>query len=104
MTTKTLIAAAFSAAVLVPLPLLAADDNDATMWPDRAKPTTQTPQQKARITPRADEAMSGTAAAARGSTRPVYDPPIRPSAAGRLRPDGTPERGTSRDAAAAGAK
>jgi hypothetical protein len=104
MTTKTLIAAAFSAVILAPLPALAADDNDATMWPDKAKPTTQTAQQKARVTPRADEAMSGTAAAARGSTRPVYDPPVRPSAAGRIRADGTPERGNSRDAAAASGK
>jgi len=79
--TKTLIATAISAALAAPLAAIANDD--ATMWPDKARPTaqsSQTPQQKARTTPRADEAMSGTdGAAARGSTRPVYDPPLRPN-------------------------
>ena len=77
--TKTLIAAAISAALAAPLVAFA--DDDATMWPDKAKPTprsSQTPQQRARTTPRADEAMSGNSAAAGGSTRPSYDPPLRP--------------------------
>ncbi len=78
---KTLIAAAFSAALAVPFTVFA--DDDATMWPDKAKPNAQssrTKEQKARTTPRADEAMSGSdGAAAAGSTRPNYDPPLRPN-------------------------
>lgn len=79
--TKTLIAAAISATLAIPV--MAFADDDATMWPDKAKPTPQSaqiPRQKARTTPRTDEAMSGTdGAAARGSTRPNYDPPLRPN-------------------------
>ncbi len=86
--TKTLIATAISAALAAPLAAIANDD--ATMWPDKARPTaqsSQTPQQKARTTPRADEAMSGTdGAAARGSTRPNYDPPLRPNDARPIPP------------------
>jgi len=79
--TKTLIATAISA--LLVTPVAAIGDDNATMWPDKAKPTaqsSQSPQQKARTTPRADEAMSGTdGAAARGSTRPNYEAPLRPN-------------------------
>ena len=86
--TKTLIAAAISAALAAPVAALA--DDDATMWPDKAKPTAQssrTLRHKARTTPRTDEAMSGTdAAAARGSTRPNYDPPLRPNDARPIPP------------------
>ena len=86
--TKTLIAAAISAALAAPLAAFA--DDDATVWPDKAKPTAQseqTTEQKARTTPRTDEAMSGTdGAAARGSTRPVYDPPRRPNDARPIPP------------------
>ena len=86
--TKTLIAAAISAALAAPLAALA--DDDATMWPDKAKPTaqaSQTPDQKARTTPRTDEAMSGTdGAAARGSTRPNYERPLRPNDARPIPP------------------
>ena len=86
--TKALIAAAISAALATPFAALA--DDDATMWPDKAKPTAQsarTPQQKARTTPRADEAMSGTdGAAARGSTRPNYETPLRPNDARPIPP------------------
>ena len=76
--TKTLIAAAISATFAAPLAAIA--DDDATLWPDKARPTAQseqTKEQRARTTPRTDEAMSG--AAARGSTRPNYDPPLRPN-------------------------
>jgi len=86
--TKTLIATAISA--LLVTPVAAIGDDNATMWPDKAKPTaqsSQTPQQKARTTPRADAAMSGTdGAAARGSTRPNYDPPLRPNDARPIPP------------------
>lgn len=86
--TKTLIAGAISVALAAPLAALG--DDDATMWPDKAKPTapsSQTKEQKARTTPRAAEAMSGTdGAAARGSTRPVYDPPLRPNDARPIPP------------------
>ena len=86
--TKTLIAAAISAALAAPVAALA--DDDATMWPDKAKPTAQssrTLQSRARTTPRTDEAMSGTdGAAARGSTRPNYDPPLRPNDARPIPP------------------
>ena len=86
--TKTLIAAAISAALAAPLAALA--DDDATMWPDKAKPTaqaSQTQEQKARTTPRTDEAMSGTdGAAARGSTRPNYERPLRPNDARPIPP------------------
>ncbi len=67
---KTLITAAISAALAAPLAAVA--DDDATTWPDKARPS-------ARTTPRADEAMSGNSAAASGSTRPNYDPPLRPN-------------------------
>ncbi|HKB48431.1 MAG TPA: hypothetical protein VKC57_12085 [Ktedonobacterales bacterium] len=85
--TKTLIAVAISAALAAPLGALA--DDNATLWPDKAKPAPeQTQQQKKRGTSRADEAMSGNSAAASGSTRPAYDdpslkptPPKRPAAA-----------------------
>jgi hypothetical protein len=86
--TKTLIAAAISAALAAPF--AAFGDDDATMWPDKASPSAQssrTPQQKARTTPRADEAMSGTdGAAARGSTRPTYEAPLRPNDARPIPP------------------
>jgi hypothetical protein len=86
--TKTLIAAAISAALAAPLVAFA--DDDATVWPDKPNPTaqsTRTPQQKARTTPRADEAMSGTdGAAARGSTRPNYETPLRPNDARPIPP------------------
>ena len=75
--TKTLIAAAISAALAVPLGALA--DDDAVAWPDKAKPSEQSERQKARTTPRADEAMSGSSAAARGNTRPNSDRPLRPN-------------------------
>lgn len=83
--TKTLIATAISA--VLALPLVALADDDATMWPDKAKPTEQSSrskEQKPRTTPRTDEAMSGTAA--RGSTRPNYDPPLRPNDARPIPP------------------
>ena len=84
--TKTLIAVAISAGLAAPLGALA--DDNATLWPDKAKPAPdQTQQQKKRGTSRADEAMSGNSAAASGSTRPAYDdpslkptPPKRPAA------------------------
>jgi hypothetical protein len=86
--TKTLISAAISALLAAPLGALA--DDNATTWPDKAKPSTQSAQtrdqterQKARTTPRADQAMSGNSAAAAGSTRPSYDPPVRPNDARR---------------------
>ena len=83
--TKILISAAISAAFAVPLGALA--DDDAMSWPDKAKPTGQSERQKARTTPRTDEAMSGTdGAAARGSTRPNYDPPLRPNDAKPIPP------------------
>ena len=86
--TKTLIAAAISAALAAPLAAFA--DDDATVWPDKAKPTPQSSQskeQKARTTPRIDEAMSGTdGAAARGSTRPNYERPLRPNDARPIPP------------------
>ena len=86
--TKTLIATAISA--LLATPVAAIGDDDATTWPDKARPSaqsSQTPQQKARTTPRTDEAMSGTdGAAARGSTRPSYDPPLRPNDARPIPP------------------
>ena len=80
--TKTLIATAISAVLATPM--LAIGDDDATTWPDKAKPTeqsSQSKQQKQRTTPRADQAMSGQSAAAGGSARPSYDPPLPPSAA-----------------------
>jgi hypothetical protein len=86
--TKTLIAAAISA--LLATPVAAIGDDNATMWPDKAQPsaqTSQTKEQKARTTPRTDEAMSGTdGAAARGSTRPNYDRPLRPNDARPIPP------------------
>ena len=92
--TKTLIAAAISAALAAPL-VATADDN-ATLWPDKAKPSaqsSQTKEQKTRTTPRADQAMSGNSAAAGGSTRPAYDPPVRPSAAKRAPASSERDRG-----------
>ena len=76
--TKTLIATAISAVLAAPFGALA--DDNATMWPDKAKPVAgRTEQQKQRGTSRADEATSGNSAAASGSTRPSYDPPLRPN-------------------------
>ena len=75
--TKTLIAAAITAALAAPLGV-SADDN-ATTWPDKAKPTKQSAEQKARRSSRADEAMSGNSAAASGGTRPSYDAPVKPT-------------------------
>jgi len=70
--TKILIAVAISAAVATPIGALA--DDNAAMWPDKAKPEAgRAAQQKARGTSRADEAMSGNSAAASGATRPPYD-------------------------------
>ncbi|HZE62149.1 MAG TPA: hypothetical protein VE085_16545 [Burkholderiales bacterium] len=75
--TKTLIAAAISTALAAPLGALA--DDNATTWPDKAKPTAErTQQQKQRGTSRTDQTLSGNSAAASGSTRPSYDPPLRP--------------------------
>ncbi|SRR5258708_18536123 len=72
--TKTLIALAISGALAAPFAALA--DDNATMWPDKAKPTPgRTQQQKNRGTSRADQAMSGNSAAASGATRPAYDDP-----------------------------
>lgn len=83
--TKILISASISAALAVPLGALA--DDNAMSWPDKAKPSEQSERQKARTTPRADEAMSGSdSAAARGSTRPNYDPPLRPNDARPIPP------------------
>jgi len=83
--TKTLIAVAISAALAAPLGAVA--DDNATMWPEKAKPAPgQTQQQKDRGTSRADEAMSGNSAAASGATRPSYDPPRRPNDAKRIPP------------------
>src|SRR5438045_8593916 len=70
--TKMLMAVAISAALAAPFSALA--DDNATMWPDKAKPERgRTAQQKARGTSRADQAMSGNSAAASGATRPPYD-------------------------------
>jgi hypothetical protein len=83
--TKTLIAAAIFTALTAPLGALA--DDNATMWPDKAKPVAgRTQQQKQRGTTRADQTMSGNSAAASGSTRPSYDPPLRPNDAKPLAP------------------
>ena len=83
--TKTLIAVAISAALAAPLGAVA--DDNATMWPEKAKPAPgQTQQQKDRGTSRADQAMSGNSAAAYGSTRPSYDPPRRPNDAKPIPP------------------
>ena len=72
--TKTLIAVAISAGLAVPLGAVA--DDNATMWPDKAKPAPgQVQPQKNRRTSRPDEAMSGNSAAASGGTRPAYDDP-----------------------------
>ena len=90
MTRKILIATAISAALGTAS--LAFGDEDATRWPDKATPREQataapSPVYKDRSTTRADEAMSGTdGAAARGSTRPVYDPPRRPNDARPIPP------------------
>ena len=76
--TKTLIAAAISTALAAPFAAFA--DDNATMWPDKAKPAAgRTQQQKQRGTSRTDQTMSGNSAAASGSTRPPYDPPLRPN-------------------------
>ncbi len=82
--TKTLIAAAIAGALAAPLGAFA--DDDAVTWPDKANLPAQT-KEKARTTPRIDEAQSGTdGAAARGSTRPNYDPPLRPNDARPIPP------------------
>jgi len=98
--TKTLIATAISA--LLATPMAAIGDDNATMWPDKARPgaqSSQTPQQKARTTPRADEAMSGNSAAAGGSTRPSYDPPLRPNDAKPAAEPHSPAYGPSQSSA-----
>jgi hypothetical protein len=87
MTRKTLIAVAISTAFAVPV--VAFGDDDATRWPDKAQttPQTQTTKERVRGTTRADEAMSGSdGAAARGSTRPIYEPPLRPADAKPIPP------------------
>ena len=93
--TKTLIAVAISAAWAAPSGAFA--DDDATVWPDKAKPTpAQTQPQKNRRTSRADEVMSGSSAAASGATRPAYEdpslkptPPKRPAAPEQSSPERT---------------
>ncbi|HYM41365.1 MAG TPA: hypothetical protein VET46_01240 [Steroidobacteraceae bacterium] len=83
--TKILVSAAISAVLAGPVAAVA--DDAAMTWPDKAKPSAQSEQRKARTTPRADEAMSGSdGAAARGSTRPNYDPPMRPNDARPIPP------------------
>lgn len=92
--TKTLIAVAISAALAAPFGAFA--DDNATTWPDKAKPapgsTQRTEQERQRGTTRADQAMSGNSAAASGSTRPAYDPPRRPNDARPLGPWESPDR------------
>jgi hypothetical protein len=86
MKRKTLIAAAIC--TVISAPFAAFGDEDATRWPAKAEPTAgQDAKYKARRTTRADEAMSGTdTAASRGSTRPNYDPPMRPNDARPIPP------------------